>query len=202
MKKNKEVELITIGELELKKYIDVFKGVDPKISSYESGAIPYIRTSDIVNYEINLDTPISVERDEYNRLCERRKYFSGDILFVNDGRYRIGNNCILNEYTTEIVVQSHIKVIRIHQSDYIDPYLLLYLLNSPLVKEQIQHKTFIQSTIATLGNRLREIILPIPLNQNRKKEISEKMRNLVLTRGDSYNQMTELFGQDYLIESS
>lgn len=64
----------------------------------------------------------------------------------------------------------------------IDPFLLFYLINNRLVQDQIKHKIFIQSTIATLGNRLKEILIPIPNDSEFKNEISEKMKTRIFER--------------------
>ncbi|MFW9825100.1 MAG: restriction endonuclease subunit M, partial [Candidatus Thorarchaeota archaeon] len=61
----------------------------------------------------------------------------------------------------------------------IDSYLLLYLLNLNIVQEQIQAITFIQGTIATIGNRIMEVILPIPSDISRKKKISKTIKQII-----------------------
>jgi type I restriction enzyme M protein len=87
------------------------------------------------------------------------------------------------------VIQSHIRIIRVLKSDVINPFLLIYLLNTKLVQEQIKHKTFIQSTIATLGNRLKEVVLPIPKDPLIRREISNKMKNLLIGRAQMLNEI-------------
>lgn len=54
-----------------------------------------------------------------------------------------------------------------------DPNLLLALLSSPLVKSQIFAKRFTQDIIDTLGGRWRELVLPMPNNSVRRKEITD-----------------------------
>jgi len=55
----------------------------------------------------------------------------------------------------------------------------LYLLNLDIVQKQIQAITFIQGTIATIGNRIMEIILPIPSNREKRKEISKFIKKII-----------------------
>lgn len=70
-----------------------------------------------------------------------------------------------------------IKVL--HNNELIDSFLILFLLNLDVVQKQIQAITFIQGTIATIGNRILEVILPIPSNQNKKSEISNYIKKII-----------------------
>jgi len=77
----------------------------------------------------------------------------------------------------KIIIQSHIFQIKtLENNDWIDPYLLLYLLNLDIVQKQIQAITFVQGTIATIGNRIMEVILPLPKHIYKRKEISESIK--------------------------
>jgi type I restriction enzyme M protein len=125
----------------------------------------------------------------FNEASKKVEYKPFDILLVNDGRYKIGNTCILTLNDNEIVIQSHIRIIRVLNPEIIDPFLLIYLLNTKIVQDQIKHKTFIQSTIATLGNRLREILIPIPKDPRFRKDIADTMRNLMLSRSQLLNEI-------------
>ena len=52
--------------------------------------------------------------------------------------------------------------VRVKKKDQLDPYLLLALLNAPIVKRQMRAKQFTRDVIDTLGKRIYEIVLPIP----------------------------------------
>jgi type I restriction enzyme M protein len=80
----------------------------------------------------------------------------------------------------KIIIQSHIFQIKtLENNDCIDSYLLLYLLNLDIVQKQIQAITFVQGTIATIGNRIMEVILPLPKDIYKRKEISESIKLIV-----------------------
>jgi type I restriction enzyme M protein len=80
----------------------------------------------------------------------------------------------------EIIIQSHIFQLKtLENNEFIDSYLLLYLLNLEIVQKQIQAITFVQGTIATIGNRIMEIFLPFPSDINKRKEISDYIKNLI-----------------------
>jgi len=78
-----------------------------------------------------------------------------------------------------MVIQSHIRRIRCLKAQQLHPYLLLYLLNTEIVQRQIRAKTFVQATISTLGNRIYEIVLPIPKDENVTEEIIEEVSEII-----------------------
>jgi type I restriction enzyme M protein len=79
----------------------------------------------------------------------------------------------------KIIIQSHLRKIRVLNTEFIDPYYLFYLLNSKIVRKQIDSKTFVQATISTIGNRLSEIILPISNDQNEIQKITNETRDII-----------------------
>jgi type I restriction enzyme M protein len=76
--------------------------------------------------------------------------------------------------------------------DAIDPYLLLYLLNLDIVQDQIKAITFVQGTIATLGNRIMEVKLPFPEDKKRRKEISQYIKNIIDKKIEIRKQIANL----------
>lgn len=175
--------LMSIGELQRARLLCVLKaGHEIGSDAYGSGDIPFIRTSDIANFEITWDPTFAVGEDVYARYAAKQGLRTGDILFVNDGRYRIGNVAILTKHDTRILIQSHFRVLRVLQSGALDPFMLLYLLKHPAVRLQVQAKTFIQSTIATISNRLLEVVLPIPNAPSPIHERVESLRSIITER--------------------
>ena len=187
---NKEFELINIGDLTKKKIIYTNKGGylprGDEIGSqlYGLGDIPFIRTSDISNWEVNLDSYKKTSEEVYEQYKNKQNIEVGDILLVKDGGPNlIGKTAFITELDTRIIIQSHIFQIKVLENDeYIDSYLLLYLLNLDIVQKQIQAITFIQGTIATIGNRIMDVILPMPSNISERKEISRNLKEIIDTK--------------------
>jgi type I restriction enzyme M protein len=148
---------------------------------YGLGDIPFIRTSDIYNWEINLDSNKKTSEEIYLKYKEKQNVEEGDILLVKDGGSNlIGKTAYVSQLTIKIIIQSHIYQIKVLKNEKaIDPYLLLYLLNLDLVQDQIKAITFVQGTIATIGNRIMEIMLPIPTDINKRVEISQFIREII-----------------------
>ena len=79
-----------------------------------------------------------------------------------------------------MAIQCHIYQIKtLETKESIYSYLLLYLLNLEVVQKQIQAITFVQGTIATIGNRIMELILPIPTDINKRKDISNYIKKII-----------------------
>ena len=150
--------------------------------AYGSGTIPFVRTSDISGWEIKVDPKHLVDRETYLKFARKRDVREGDILMVRDGTYLIGTCAFVSQYDTEIVYQSHIYKIRVNPNNLFDNYLLLAVLSSQPVVAQIKSMSFTQDIIDTLGDRIYDIILPIPNSLERRKEISSMVKKVIEDR--------------------
>jgi type I restriction enzyme M protein len=174
--------LVLIGDLVKKGIINITTGVEVGKMAYGTGSIPFIRTSDISNWELKADPKQGVSEDLYNSLKNKLDVKAGDILMVRDGTYLIGVSAIVTESDTRILYQSHIYKIRVQKPEAIDAWLLFACLNSPIVKRQIRAKQFTQDIIDTLGNRILEIQLPIPKDEGKRRQIAQTTRETVEAR--------------------
>lgn len=175
-------EFCSIGDLIGKKYLQIKKGNEVGSAAYGTGSIPFIRTSDITNLEINTDPTKSVSIEYFEKYKKIQNIKFGDILFVSDGRYRIGRSAIILDENAECVIQSHLKIIKILDDSMLSPFELLYLLNHQFVKQQISNLIFIQSTLGSVGNRLKEIKLPIPIKNDKWSQVIDDFTNVLVER--------------------
>ena len=93
--------------------------------------------------------------------------------------FLIGRTAMVSPLDEKIIIQSHLKKVRVLQTDVLSPFYLFYLLNTKIFKKQIEAKTFVQATISTIGNRLQEIILPVLADENEIKKIENEMREII-----------------------
>jgi type I restriction enzyme M protein len=148
--------------------------------AYGTGTIPFIRTSDISNWELKADPKHGVDKKIYDSLSRKQDVRAGDLLMVKDGTYLIGTCAIISEADVEILYQSHLYKIRVQENPLgIDPYLLLAVLSSPIVQRQVKSKQFTQDIIDSLGERIQELILPIPKESEFRANISGMVRTAV-----------------------
>jgi len=197
---DKKFILLTIKDLITKKIIFANKGGylprGDEIGShvYGLGNLPFIRTSEINNWEINLDSYKKTSEEVYEQYRVKQNIEEGDILLVKDGGPNlIGKTAYITEIDTKIIIQSHIFQIKtLENNEFIDPYILLYILNLDIVQKQIQAITFVQGTIATIGNRIMDVILPIPSEINKRKEISGYIRNIIDSKIDIKKKIQQI----------
>jgi len=173
MEKTGKYRLITIKELVEQGLISIKRGNEIGSRYYGMGDVPFVRTSDIVNWEIKIDPVKSIPEEVYEKYRRRQDIRENDILLVADGTFLIGRTAIVTSFDRKLVIQSHIRRMRCLKPEKLHPYLLLYLLNTEIVQRQIEEKTFVQATISTIGERLYEIVLPVPTD----KEIITKIMN-------------------------
>ena len=176
--------LVPIGELLDTGILQVKRGNEIGSHSYGTGTIPFVRTSDIVNWEIKCDPIKAVSEEVYRYYKTLQDIKQKDILFVNDGTFLIGRVAMVTKLDTKIVIQSHVRKIRVLNTSVINPYYLFYLLNSKIVRRQIDSKTFVQATISTIGNRIREVVLPISNDKNEIKEITSKIKSIIEAKAE------------------
>ncbi len=173
--------LIQIEELVQNGVLTILNGQGIKKKYYGTGDIPYIRTSDISNWELKINPSYSVSEEIYNRFKQELKI--DDILFVMDGGRLIGNTCILSEEEDiRCLIQSHFQIFRCEKKKQLDPFLLLYLLNTPVAKKQVRANIVVQSTLATIGERTKDIFLPIPKDPTLKEEIINTTKRIIKER--------------------
>ena len=200
LEKNQSYKLLSIADLiekdiiytKNKEYLP--RGDEIGSQVYGLGDIPFIRTSEINNWEINLNSHKKTSEEVYNQFKEKQNIEVGDILLVKDGGPNlIGKTAYITELDTKIIIQSHIYQIRmLKNEENLDSYLLLYLLNLDIVQKQIRAITFVQGTISTIGNRIMDIVLPIPSELRKRKEISKHIKEIIENKTDIRKKVLSL----------
>ena len=171
--------LCQLGKLIDNGIISVQTGHEIGKMAYGTGNIPFIRTSDITNWEIKTIPKQGVSEEIYHLYSDKEDVQVGDILLVRDGTYLIGTNCIITDLDVPMIFQSHILKFRVNNNELITPYLFFLALNNSLVQRQIRNLQFTSDIIDTLGNRYRDIILPIPNSKKYREELSAKVKRVL-----------------------
>jgi type I restriction enzyme M protein len=175
-------DVVSMGKLLLDGVIEVKTGDEVGKLAYGTGNIPFVRTSDISSWEVKLDPKHGVSDEIFDQYKSKQNVKPHDILMVKDGTYLIGTCAILTEYDTRILYQSHLYKIRVLKPEIISPFLLLAILSSKPVSEQIKSKRFTQDIIDSLGNRIYEILLPIPKDKSVKDNITDTVKKVIFDR--------------------
>lgn len=151
-------------------------------AAYGTGDIPFVRTSDIANWEIKSAPKQGVSKEIYGEYATVQDVQTGDILFVRDGTYLIGNNCFITAIDKDILYQSHVIKLRVHDKEAIDPHLLFLALNNPSVQRQIRSVQFTADIIDTIGQRFFELVLPIPRDKAMQRRLSKECEKALAAR--------------------
>ena len=150
--------------------------------AYGTGDIPFVRTSDIMNWEIKADPKQSVSEATYDKYAARQDVHPGDILLVRDGTYLIGGVAMVSEIDVPLLYQSHIVRIRVFDHSQVDGYLLLAALSCDLVQRQFQARRFTADIIDTLGDRYLDVLVPIPKDAGIRAKISSDVKEIINER--------------------
>lgn len=192
MEKTGKYRLVTIKELVEQGLISIKRGHEVGSRYYGMGDVPFVRTSDIVNWEIKIDPVKSIPEEVYGKYRKRQDIRENDILLVTDGTFLIGRTAIVTSFDGKLVIQSHIRRIRCLKPEKLHPYLLLYLLNTGVVQKQIEEKTFVQATISTIGERLYEIVLPVPIDKEIITKIINDISEIIKMKVEARRKMENL----------
>lgn len=177
-------EIVRFGDLVDYGAVELRTGDEVGKLAYGGGNIPFIRTSDISNWEIKADPKHGLSEDVYNGLRDKQDICENDLLMVKDGTYLIGTCALITRYDLKMVYQSHLFKIRVNKSDnsIIDPFLLLAVLSSDVVQNQIRSKRVTHDIIDSLGARIADLQLPLPKSKARRRQISTMVSKAISER--------------------
>lgn len=187
----------TLLELVESKLLNIRKGHEVGSDVYGSGNVPFVRTSDISNFEISADPTNGVSEETYMTFAKQQQLQPGDILLVVDGRYRIGSAAILTENNYRCVVQSHFRILTAEKPNELDPWELLFALNLPSTRLRIRDLVFVQSTLGTLGKRLYELKIPILHGDGPWTEQIQRFQQALKKRDQLLAEMKAMRGPEY-----
>jgi type I restriction enzyme S subunit len=153
--------------------------------------IPFIRTSDLVNYEVDLFPDFYIPKEIYEELNQDIK--SGDVLFTKDGK--IGMVALVTEFD-KVVIASGLSRLRLKKEakqDNLTPeYLFLVLSLRETGLNPALRQTVIASTIPHLREeRLKEIEIPI-LDKNSIDEITKLVKEAFKLKGEKKKLIQEV----------
>lgn len=175
-------ELASISDLAAAKSIEYHTGDEIGKMAYGTGAIPFLRTSDFANWEINHNPKQGVSEEIYAEYAEEQDIQVNDVLLVRDGTYLVGSSCIITAKDVKSLFCGGLFKFRVLGGHHLDPFLFLGLMNSYIVRRQMRTKQFTRDVIDTLGNRIEEVVLPIPKDAKLRKTISDGVSQVIHSR--------------------
>ncbi len=187
---------VTLGELVDSGFIEAWDGHgSPPATAKGNGPIPYIRVSDIVNWEMYRNPVSGIPEETYQRLLgKKRRPEAGDVVFVRRGSYRIGTVAMASPRDSEVLLTREILSLRVvGENPYgITPFYLLFLLSSQYVQEQIPCRVFIDTTLPNLDDRWRELILPIHEDQTEARSVGAEVERAIRSKWQAQDHIDAL----------
>jgi type I restriction enzyme M protein len=175
-------DVVSIKDLVKDGVLTISTGHEVGKLAYGTGEIPFVRTSDISNWEVKLDPKHNVSEEVYERYRASQDVQPNDILMVKDGTYLIGTCAIVTKYDLPMVFQSHVYKIRVREPEKISPFLLLAALSCSFVQRQIKSFCVSQDIIDSLGNRVYELRIAIPKGKVARQQIAELVEKVISDR--------------------
>lgn len=189
---------VTLGELVDEEAIAAWDGHgSPSSAEKGAGEIPYIRVSDIVNWELYRNPTTGISQSTFDRMTANgERVEAGDVIFVRRGSYRIGTVAMAAPRDQQVMLTRELLTFRVQENTYgITPYYLLALLSSQDVQEQIENLVFVDTTLPTMGERWRELRLPIHRDRQHINAISHATKLTVMKKWRAQDEIQELRNQ-------
>lgn len=174
--------MIAVEELLGSGQLSIATGHEVGKLAYGTGDVPFIRTTDLSNWEIKVDPKHCVSDDIYEAHADKQDVREGDLFVVRDGTYLIGTAAYVTQHDMRIVYQSHLYKLRLQPDRLLNPFLLLAILSSAPVRAQIKSLAFTQDIIDSLGDRIQEVLLPVPRSVRVRKEVTTAVRRVIADR--------------------
>lgn len=191
---SREYTVHSLGDLVAAGFVSLATGHEIGKNAYGTGDIPFVRTSDIPNWELKVSAKQGVSEDIYRQFSAKQDVAPGDVLLVRDGTYLVGNSAVVMPEDGDLIYQSHLVRVRVNENTIgLDPYLLFASMNSPVTQARIRALQFTADIIDTLGQRVNELPVLIHRDESRRLEVSRDVRDL-LERRAKFKRIIAGFG--------
>lgn len=160
-----DIPFITMKELVDEGVISATEGNGSPAAIYKGmGNIPYVRVKDIVNNEVYINPqdkiPLEVADNMRN---DNFEYKESDIIFVRRGSYRIGDVGQLHEKDLDSIYTKELQFFSVDDDNKynLTNHNLFAILTSKLIKKQLSHLIFLDTTLPTIYKRWEKLRIPL-----------------------------------------
>ena len=182
-------DLISIGTLSIK------NGHGSPSNDQRIGDIPYIKVSDVRNMRINVNPTNMIPRElakKYWKNKESSGIHAWDLVTPNRASSNIGEFAIVLPGEEEIVLTKEMLVITINENNLgIDPFYLLWAFSLKAVREQWRRVTLMQTNREDVGQRFKEVKIPLPPSIEWANTVSFPFRDYFTSIADAKSRFTK-----------
>ncbi len=161
----------------------------PASAAKGKGEVPYIRVSDIVNWELYRNPVTGIPEEVYQQkrgnvpLPEE-----GDVIFVRRGSYRIGTVAMVSPRDKKVLLTRELLTFRVVDEDNkhgITPFYLLALLSSADVQKQIDNLVYVDTTLPNIGDRWKYLVLPVHAMKKDIRHLCKQVETVMRQKWDA-----------------
>ena len=170
-----ECDLVPLGELLEAGELTVGYGHgSPRTHYHGKGPVPYIKVVDIKNWRLNENSKYSIPEAVADRKRKGRPLQPFDLVTPTRASKNIGLFGVVMPWQTNVILTREIAVWRVaEEAKRIDRWLLLGLMSLRVVNEQFKFLVLMQMNREDLGDRYRELLLPIPRKKAQREKLSK-----------------------------
>lgn len=187
---------VLLGDLVDKDDVQAWDGHgSPSSAEKGEGDIPYIRASDIVNWEMYRNPTSGVTQETYDRLTQNHPAVKAeDVIFVRRGSYRIGTVAMASPRDRQVLMMRELLTLRVKRNNDtgITPHYLMVLLSSNDVRAQLPRLTFVDTTLPNIGDRWRELRLPVHKDEAEIARMSATVKRAINRKWQAQHSIDEL----------
>lgn len=195
-------EEITIGDLLDEGVLAMRFGHGSPSNDQRVGSIPYIKVSDLRNLRINVNPtnliPLALAKKHWGAKQSNSGLQGWDLLTPIRASSNIGEFAVLLPGEEQLVLTKEILVLRVvgGKAQGWDPFYLLWALSLSAVRLQWQRVTLMQTNREDVGERYREVRLPMPKSKAWATQVSGAFRDHFRHLAESKQKFVETLTRD------
>jgi hypothetical protein len=174
---------VTLGSLVDDGLLSLDSGIEVGKMAYGTGGVPFIRTTDIADWEIKHDSRHGISEEIYREYEDVASLEPGDVILVRDGTYLVGSSALVVEDDLPALICGGLYRLRVEDDARLSPFALLAFLNLPVVRRQMRARQFTRNVIDTLGYRILEVKIPSPLTSDAEK-MADTVRGVMVRKAE------------------
>lgn len=174
-----EFKVASLGDLIDSDLLKVRAGHGSPAADVRNGDIPYIKVSDLRAGLVNINSTNMVSK------AVAMKYWKGtgsglkpyDVITPARACKNIGEPVVILPDQTDLIITKEVLIFSPGEHAPFDSFYLAWALDLPEVKAQWDRIIFMQTNREDVGNRYREILVPLPPNKEKAAHVSQAYRD-------------------------
>ncbi|MGH1549187.1 hypothetical protein ACRAWB_08440 [Leifsonia poae] len=169
---------MTIGEMVEAGLLTIRNGHGSPTQSVRVGTVPYIKVSDLRAGLMNINPTNRVPLAVAERFWKGKTsgLAAWDLICPERTSKNIGDFCMIMPGQEQVVTTKEVIVVRPGAKAVFDPFYLMWALTLNIVRDQWRRVIFMQTNREDVGERYREIRVPVPRDQEHANEVARPFR--------------------------